>query len=134
MKRILIDSSFYIALIYSSDSNHRKAQKLVRELSPNVYTQMTTEDFLKETLTIISQRVDRAESIAFYNALITNTQIISITPAQFQQGLSLFLTSTLNKNISLIDCIASVIYHDIGAYAMVTFDPHFKTMKVNTLP
>ena len=134
MRRILIDSSFYVALIYSQDVNHLKAQKMVNRFPPDEYTQLTTEDFLKETLTVLSQRVDKEASIEFYNALVTNTQIVSVTPTQFQQGLSLFLTPRLNKDISLIDCIASVIYHDIGAHALVTFDAHFKTLRLDTLP
>lgn len=134
MKRIVIDSSFYVALVYSSDSHHLLAQKLVKQLTPREYMQMTTEDFLKETLTVISQRVGRETSIAFYNALVTNTQIVSINPMQFQQGLSLFLAPSLNKDISLVDCIASVIYRDAGAYALITFDPHFKTFKLKTIP
>lgn len=134
MKTVLIDSSFYIALVYTNDTNHLKAKKLVPDLAPTKYTQLTTEDFLKETLTTISQRVGKAVSIDFYNALTTNTQIISVTPAHFHEGLQTFLEPNLNKNISLVDCIASIVCRDIRADAIVTFDSHFRRLKLKTIP
>lgn len=134
MKTVLIDSSFYIALVYTSDTNHLKAKKLVPDLAPPKYTQVTTEDFLKETLTTISQRAGKTASIDFYKALMTNTQMIAVTPTHFREGLQVFLHPNLNKDISLIDCIAAAVYQDIHADVIVTFDRHFKSLQVKTLP
>ncbi len=134
MKTVLIDSSFYIGLVYPEDSNHNRANALVAKLSPSVYIQVTTEDFLKETLTTISQRAGKAASIDFYEALITNTKVVSITPGQFQKGLELFLEPKRNKDISLIDCIGTVVYGEIEADAIVTFDKHFKSLKLHVIP
>ena len=128
MTPLIIDSSFYISLVYPQDSNHPQAKKIYRRLIADRYRQITTEDFLKESLTHLSQRVGRNIAIMFYQELITNTQVISIATDYFQQGLKLFLNPKLNKDISLVDCIAAVVHKDIANSVVLTFDPHFKSL------
>src|SRR3989344_4895674 len=122
MKKVLIDSSFYIALTIFFDSCHTRALELKDELASLKIFKITTEDFIKESLTVISQRASHKDAIEFYNIILPDTEIISISKEYFYKGLNIFLESGLNKNISLVDCVAKIVYEDIKADGMLTFD------------
>jgi len=133
MIKILVDSSFYIASLLPEDSNHESVKKIVQNLNKE-RSEITTEDFLKEALTIISQRLGRKTAIDFYERLLETTYIAQITSEHFQKGLSIFLDPALNKNISLIDCIASIVYNEIGVDVILTFDRHFQKLDLKVIP
>ncbi|MBI4064830.1 type II toxin-antitoxin system VapC family toxin [Candidatus Gottesmanbacteria bacterium] len=124
MNSILIDASFYVSLALDTDTNHLKALKMVPKV---IDFKVTTEDFIKETLTIISQRKGKRFCTSFYNSIL-DTEVYPVTTSVFQSGLRIFLGSKLNKDISLIDCIGSVVYKEVGASGILTFDSHFKDL------
>src|SRR3990167_3179846 len=97
---VLSDTSFYISLSFEHDSNHKKAQKIIAGLKDKV----TTEDILKETLTLISQRKGKTASIRFYNYLQEDTEIFPVEDKHFGHALQIFLDPKLNKDISVVDC------------------------------
>lgn len=125
---ILIDSSIYIALAVDIDYDHQRAVALVPKLAVE---KCTSEDFVKETLTVISQRQGKAASIRFFQYLSQDTAVLPVTTERFHMGLELFLNPKINKDISLIDCIATAIYREIGAETFVTFDTHFRSLGLN---
>ncbi len=130
--KILIDSSFYISLAYPTDTNHRRAQTLVPKYLN--YNKSTTEDFVKETLTTISQRLGKQQAIASYEEMRKNTDIIHITREYFEAGLHLFLNPKRQKDISLTDCIACIVAQDKDMDAILTFDRHFRSLGLTVLP
>lgn len=130
--KILIDSSFYISLLYPPDANYSRAQTLFPAYKR--YVKSTTEDFVKETLTTISQRLGKQQAIKTYESIRKNTDVIHITPDYFDAGLHVFLQPHLQKDISLIDCIGAAVCEGIGADAILTFDRHFRSMGVKVIP
>ncbi len=133
MTRLIIDSSYLVALALPSDPNHIKARQLFSSVSFK-NTAYTTEDFVKETLTIVSQRAGRAVAIDFFRLIEATTQIIPITTQDYLAGLEKFLNPKLNKNISVIDCIGAAVYEDIRADAIASFDDHFKLLGLKVVP
>lgn len=131
MTRLIIDSSFYLALAIDSDTNHLRALIAAKKISG---AKITTEDFLKETLTVISQRQGKQAAGVFYQYVISDTEILPITTELFYIGLEKFLSPKLNKNISLIDCIGAAVYEDIRADAIASFDDHFKLLGLKVAP
>lgn len=131
MTRLIIDSSFYLALAIDSDTNHLRALIAAKKITG---TKFTTEDFLKETLTVVSQRQGKLAAEVFYKYVITDTEILPVTTELFYAGLEIFLNPKLNKNVSLIDCIGAAVYEDIRADAIATFDGHFKALGVKVIP
>ncbi|MBI2405174.1 PIN domain-containing protein [Candidatus Gottesmanbacteria bacterium] len=129
---ILIDSSFYISFAYWHDSNHQRALALYPKYK--TFQKLTTEDFLKETLTTISQRLGKKASIELYELISQDTEVISISPAHFQAGLRLFVDPRRQKNISLIDCIACAVAEDIATDAILTFNRHFLSLGLTVIP
>lgn len=129
---VLIDSSFYISFAYWNDSNHQRALTFYPKYK--AFQKLTTEDFLKETLTTISQRLGKKASIELYDLIAQDTEVISISSTHFQAGLHLFLDPKRQKDISLIDCIAVAVVEDIGTDAILAFDRHFSSLGLKILP
>ena len=120
---IMIDSSFYVALAFISDTNHLAAVKLSGKIRSK---KATTEDILKETLTLVSQRKGKAGAIQFYENIVADTEVIPVATDQFHDGLTIFLNPTLQKDISLIDCITVAISKKLKIKHILSFDRHFK--------
>ena len=131
MTRLIIDSSFYVSLALDTDSNHLRAHLAAKKITG---TKFTTEDFLKESLTVVSQRQGKQASRIFFEYVISDTEILPVTTRLFHIGLEKFLQPELNKNISLIDCIGAATYEDIRADAIASFDSDFKLLGVKVIP
>lgn len=127
---MFVDSSFLISFALSTDANHEKATKI---FPPQQKATYTSEDVLKETLTIISQRKGKRFCIEFFDG-ITQDIIIPVTTERFQSGLQLFLNPKLQKDISLIDCITAVICKELRIKKILTFDRHFRSLGLTVLP
>ncbi len=128
---IFIDASFYISLSLYTDTNHKKAVRI----APYIKQQkITSEDILKETLTVISQRQGKSTSMKVSNEIASDTKILPVTSTRFHSGLELFTEKDLQKDISLIDCISAAICHELKIKQILTFDPHFRSFGLKTLP
>ena len=131
MPKVIIDSSFYVSLAIDGDINHLRAHLAAKKITG---AKITTEDFLKETLTVVSQRQGKQAAGIFYQYVISDTEILPVTTELFYIGLKKFLSPKLNKNISLIDCIGAAVYEDIRADAIASFDDHFKLLGLKVVP
>lgn len=128
---IFVDTSFLVAFFGDIDPNAGKALEFWSKVGPE---KVTSEDILKETLTILSQRVGRAGSIAAYDKIIEEFIILPVPSERYRAGLKLFLNPKLQKNVSLIDCISAAICHELGIKRILSFDGHFKALGIKTLP
>ena len=128
---IFIDSSFLISFALSTDYNHEKATKVLLPKQKEAYT---SEDILKESLTIISQRKGKQFCIEFFDGIIKHLIVLPVTMVRFQIGLQVFLDPTLQKDISLIDCISAAICKELGIKRILTFDRHFRSFGLAVLP
>lgn len=126
MKSIVVDSSYWISLFWKKDSNHTKAQKLAHQIKDSC-SLFTTEDILKETLTVISQRCGKIESKKAYEIISLQSTILPSTQVIFDQALKTFFSST-QKNISVIDCETAYVFDENNYNFILTFDPHFKSL------
>ncbi|KKU87381.1 MAG: hypothetical protein UY16_C0029G0020 [Candidatus Gottesmanbacteria bacterium GW2011_GWA2_47_9] len=134
MKKLLVDSSFYVSLALPADTNHHKADTYFRRIATGEFSCITTEDVLKESLTAISQRLGKASSISYYHLITKLTKVLTVTKPQWQNGLHRFLDATRQKDISVIDCILWAIYEETKADAILTFDRHFRSLGVKVFP
>lgn len=124
-RMIFVDTSFYIALAISSDTNHEKALAQLARIKEET---ATSEDVIKETLTIISQRLGKAASVEFYSELRSVTTIIPVTQEHYQAGLAIFLSRKTRKDISIIDCTSTAICRHLKIKKILTFDKHFRSL------
>lgn len=119
---IFIDASFFISFAIDTDPNHRKALANISTKESSV----TSEDVIKETLTVISQRKGKKFCIDFFDGIREDIVILPVSSQRYQEGLKIFLDLRLQKDISLIDCISAVICKERGIKKILTFDRQFR--------
>lgn len=120
-----------MSLAIETDTNHLRAHLAAKKITG---TKFTTEDFLKESLTVVSQRQGKQAAGIFFEYVISDTEILPVTTKLFHIGLEKFLDPKLNKNISLIDYIGAAIYEESQADAIASFDDHFKLLGLKVIP
>ena len=128
---IFIDSSFFISLFFEEDRNHILALKTWGTITKET---STSEDVLKETLTILSQRKGKRSCIDAYQKIQDEIILIPSDTQYFQTGLQLFLDPRLQKDISLTDCITVAVCKKLNIKNILTFDRHFLSFGVKMLP
>ena|SRR3989338_10969246 len=128
---IFADSSFLITLAMDIDPNHNKA---LGAIPVDDQGRTTCEDVIKETLTVISQRKGKKFCIEFFDGISREYVILPATSERYRAGLKLFLNPSLQKNISLIDCISAAVCHELGVKRILTFDGHFKLLGLKVVP
>lgn len=128
---IFADSSFLVALAVDIDPNHDKA---LRAIPIDDQGRVTSEDIIKETLTVVSQRKGRNFCIEFFDGISSEYIILPVSSDRYLTGLKLFLNPKLQKNISLIDCVSAAICHELGIKRILTFDGHFKSLGLKIIP
>ena len=130
---LLIDTSFWVSLFWPEDFNHSQAQKKAQQVSGK-YNLFVSDDILKETLTVISQRCGKTESRQAFTAISNQCQILPTDRDVFQNALTTFFYPKLQKDISVIDCETANIAKEKGMEFILTFDPHFKSLGLTPLP
>lgn len=127
---IFIDTSFFVSLFLDNDPNYPRATKLYPHIENDT---IISDDILKETLTIVSQRKGKLAAIKAHEELLNDHRLLSVTTARFQAGLDFFLDSKLQKDISLIDCITVAICKELKIKRILSFNRHFKNFGLVTL-
>lgn len=127
MKRVFVDTSFWIALANPHDQWHSRAQQAKQRLGP--CTLVTTDEVLVEFLNGISKRGgpqirDRASRTVEALQSDQNVRVIPQSRDSFMKGLSLF-KSRLDKTYSLVDCISFVTMQEESLREFLTSDSHF---------
>lgn len=122
---IFVDTSFLVALFWDIDPNTKEALNLWSKVDPE---KIVSEDILKETLTVLSQRIGRDGAIAAYGKIVEELTVLPVHSDRYQSGLKLFLNPKLQKDISLIDCISAAICRELRIKQILSFDNHFKSL------
>ena len=120
--RILVDTSFFIALLDKRDRHHLSARKMEEWL--NVMPILLPWPILYETVN--TRLVRRPESLARFDAIIRSakTELLDDTPYR-PRLLSAQFTRHLSMNrLSLVDAILCSIIEDVNVSVsvMLTFD------------
>ena len=119
---IFVDSSFLISLYFERDPHYAKARRAWEHIPGET---CISEDILKETLTVLSQRNGKQGCIVAYQKIRKESTLLPQQTHYFQLGLQLFLDPKIQKDISLIDCISAAICKELGIKRILTFDRHF---------
>ncbi len=114
---IILDSNIWIAFLNVDDVNHKKAEKIFEETKEKI---ILTEYILLETVTVLSQKVDKEVSDRFIDGVVNNRDI-EILPSseEFLNGVIKFYLPKKNKNLSFVDY--SLLYLS-KKIKVITFD------------
>jgi predicted nucleic acid-binding protein len=126
MRKIFVDTFYWIALINPQDDWHKKVISISQSLGNSLL--ITTEEVLTEVLAFYSKSGIklRQKTINFIHSILNNQniKIIEQTHYSFTLGFQLYQTR-LDKGYSLTDCISMNTMKQLGINEVLTHDKHF---------
>lgn len=123
---IFIDASYYLSLLNSQDSNHKKAVETGLRYKNEVY--ITSQAVLGEVLTVGSQRIDKKLTISFVDEILKSRTRIILETKEYIDEAFLIFKRTESKNISWVDCYSLSIMKKLKIKEVLSFDKHFKQL------
>ncbi|MCI0361213.1 MAG: PIN domain-containing protein [Planctomycetaceae bacterium] len=124
MSGVLVDTSFFAALLSPRDALHQRAV----ELSQQAWDErVTTEFILLELANFLAKSSVRNLLPDLVQRLYDDpaTTIVPCTTERFQRGLVLY-ASRPDKQWSLTDCISFQVMTERGLSEALTYDRHFE--------
>ncbi|MBI2617793.1 PIN domain-containing protein [Candidatus Gottesmanbacteria bacterium] len=126
MTPLFIDTSALIALHYSQDSSHAKALHILESISQRRCSFYTAVNVLIESLTIISQRVNKHYAVELLDELRSGKYTIVHPSENLISEAETIFRSIRSKNISYSDCISFAVMRMYNIGWVFSFDIHFK--------
>ena len=123
MKKIFIDSSFFIAILHRGDQHHKEAADIASKLINIKF--VTTEMVLAEVLNSLANKGGYTRSVVtkYVEEMYKDENIIIITQdeIQFKKGFELY-KKLHDKKCGLTDCASFNIMQEEGIIDVLTFD------------
>lgn len=124
---VFVDSDAFVALAIGKDSSHRKALKILSDLSQKPVIFITSNYVFSETVTVISQKAGHDEAISFIKKIQSGEgytikwidQVIELL------AIEIFSKQT-SKNVSFVDCTNMAIMRHNHLDAIFSFDEIYK--------
>lgn len=136
MKEIyFIDAGYFIALEYTADQSHKKANEHFSQLLKERPSFLTTTYILDETLTFFNSRNLHSKALEIYKNVVDSSSIelIHVSKSQFNSSFN-FFEKYNDKRYSLTDCISFVIMTELKVTKALTFDKHFEQAGFQKFP
>lgn len=127
MKRIFVDTLYFVAIFQVNDQWHKTAVDIRKHVTDRNF--VTTDTVLCEVLNYFSgfnADVRQGASILVRDVLSEpKFEVVEQTRNMLLKGLELF-ESRLDKGYSLTDCISMNVCRELGIEEILTHDGHFK--------
>ena len=124
MRRLFVDSFYYIALINPRDHHHQSARTIAPQLAGSRF--WTTDLILTEVADALSDPRLRRHAANYLRTLeqSPDTTVIRLTSEFFARALSLY-EQRHDKAWSLTDCLSFVVMQEHDLSEALTGDHHF---------
>jgi predicted nucleic acid-binding protein len=122
--RVFADTYFYLALLNTRDTHHRRVVEFVGTFEAGV---VTTQWVLTEVADAFARIPQRRELRAKFQILTEDpkTHIVEATSVLFERGLALY-DARPDKHWPLTDCISFLVMEEEGLTEALTGDRHFE--------
>jgi uncharacterized protein len=126
MKRFFLDTSYLVALVLSSDQNHKLASEHWKKLATTQLQLTTTTYIFTEVVTLLNARNHHDKAVETGNYLQNpySTDLICVDAALFSEGWQYFQQHS-DKSYSFTDCISFLVMESLNIHTALTFDRHF---------
>lgn len=128
MKKLFVDTGYWVALLKPDDELHKKAKNINQSLTSDIVL-ITSEMVFVELLAAFSgmgkQYRGRVVQLVQYAAQTPDIEIIPQTTTLFQSALQLY-SQRLDKNWSLTDCSSFHIMRQQNISEVLAYDKHFE--------
>ncbi|MFH2108990.1 MAG: PIN domain-containing protein [Patescibacteria group bacterium] len=132
---LFIDTSFFKAMLDSSDDFHNKAVKTLSTIEKNGNPLVTTNYILDEAFTLIRQRMGVGALKIFREALLQNEWRLKVarTTIQDEENAWDYMLKDWS-NLSFTDCVSFAVMKRLSIQHACTFDSHFSSAGFSTVP
>lgn len=125
-RRVLTDSSAYLALLDANDSNHQAAIEILEWLAEQHYRQYTTSAMLYEAHALILSELGTRQANQFLQRILQgNTTIIRVRATDEERAREILFRYT-DKTFSYNDALSFVIMARLGISLAFSFDDDFR--------
>lgn len=132
-RKVLIDSSAYLALLSQNDRNHSGAVQILKWLADQGFRQYTTNTMLFESHALILSELGIRQASQFLKEIIQgNTTIIRIRSSDEEKAREILFKYT-DKAFSYNDAISFTIMERVGIDLAFTFDKDFSQYGLTVL-
>lgn len=131
MKRVFVDTWFFLAILNPADPNHKRSLDFSRSIRDH---RVKTDWVLVEVGDALSQSGNREIFVRFYDWIQSHpgTTIIRASRQLLEDGIHLYRYRH-DKDWPLTDCISFVVMTDEGISDALTGDRHFEQAGFNAL-
>ena len=132
VNKILVDTSFIIALVNERDQYHQPAIESADQYDGQ--SLVVTDGVLLEVANALA-RGYKVEAIQIIEDLLSaeDVEVVHITINLFNKAFELYKTHQ-DKTWGLVDCVSFVVMRDQGINTALTFDRHFIQAGFQVLP
>jgi len=118
---IILDSNVWIAFFHKSDSQHKKAEEILKTIDNLI---MMPEYVIVEVSSVLNLRAGKKISNSFLENVLSNENIeILLSDEEFFSGVVESFIKSENKKLSLVD--TSLLYLS-KSYKVITFDKNLQ--------
>lgn len=138
MKKILIDTSVWVAISDSRDGGHKSALAFVQQLV-NGYRLITTNYVLDETYTLLLMNAGYQTTLDFKQRIdiMIESQMLEVVWIDEEiasESWQIFEQFNIDKQWSFTDCTSYVVMKQRGIAEAFTLDRHFAQMGFTKYP
>ena len=123
---IIADSSALVSLALSTDSNHKQAVLLARQIEKNNKTLILQGEIFAETINILGKKVSKEIAVFTANKILKSDlfQIVESSNAQRLSALEKFQKQP--KSVSFTDCVVMASADHFDTKDIFGFDECFR--------
>lgn len=103
--QVVADSSGIISLASLTDSNHKKALKITRDIKAKGIKLIIPGDIVTETLNITSKKFGRAVAVALGDELFSSTEYTIVETTEQIRHATFMLFQQQPTTVSFADCL-----------------------------
>jgi uncharacterized protein len=126
LQPVFIDTSAYFALADTTESNHRRAQAILRRLAEEPWLLFTSNFVKTETHALMLRRLGRPMALRYLHGLAAGTTSVQrVTEADEARALAIIEQYT-DKNFSFTDATSFAVMDRLGITHAFHFDRNFR--------
>lgn len=139
--KVFVDASFWIALVDTSDSSHKKAEAFLKRKGSLRLNFFTSDYVIDECLTRLKKKVGAKSAFSLYDVILKKKDektltILQTTKEVFDRIYKIFKNNLTPKSFSFTDASIVALMKAHKIKNLLTFDSDFRKIKpkIQVLP
>ncbi len=130
---ILLDASYFLALVNEDDVHHQKSQEIAQKIDAGEYGKpFTTDHLFDEVISVTLRKFGKEKAILIGKMVWDKTYLIIMDEHLVKRGWELFQNTHLK--FSFTDCLSVVACKAFQAEYLATFDKEFNKTDLQVIP